>query len=104
MLLKKLFQTLLNLKSSVKTKKVEHNKLYPSGCAPTRIYGTPNLHKFSSSDSFPKLRLIISSISTFNYNFACFLCDLLSPLVTNDYSCKHTFCFAFQIKNANLAS
>ena len=37
-----------------------------------------------SSNSFPKLRPILSSIGTLNYNFACFLCDLCSPLVPND--------------------
>ena len=61
------------------------------------------MHKFSSSDSFPKLRPIVSSIGTFNYNLARFLCDLLSPLVPNDYSCKDTFSFVSQIKNANLS-
>ena len=63
---------------------IEYDKLYPSGSAPARIYGTPKMHKFSSSDSFPKLRPIVSSIGTFNYNLARFLCDLLSPLVPND--------------------
>ena len=78
--------------------------MYPSGSAPARIYGTPKMHKFSSSDSFPKLRAIVSSIGTFNYNLAHFLCDLLSSLVPNDYSCKDTFSFVSQIKNANLVS
>ena len=59
--------------------------------------------KFSSSDSFPKLRPIVSSIGTFNYNLARFPCDLLSPLVPNDYSFKDTFSFVSQIKNANLS-
>ena len=59
------------------------------------------MHKFSSSYSFPKLRPIVSSIGTFNYNLVRFLCDLLSPLLPNDYSCKDTF-FVSQIKNANL--
>ena len=74
----------------------EYDKLYTSGSASARIYGTPKMHKFSSSDSFPKRRLIVSSLGTFNYNLACFLCDLLSPLVRNDYSCKDTFfsCFS----------
>ena len=71
----------------------EYDKLYPSGSAPARIYGTPKMHKFSSSDSFPKLRPIVSSIGTFNYNLARFLCDLLSLLVPNDYSCRDTFYF-----------
>ena len=81
----------------------EYDKLYPSGSAPARIYGTLKMHKFSSSDSFLKLRLIVSSLGTFNYNLARFLCDLCSPLVSNDYSCKDTFIFVSQIKNANLS-
>ena len=81
---------------------IEYDKLSPSGSAPTLIYGSPKMYKFTSSASFPKLRPIVSSIGTFNYNLARFLCDLLSPLVPNDYSCKDTFSFVSQIKNANL--
>ena len=62
------------------------------------------MYKFSSSDSFPKLCPIVLSIGTFNYNLARFLCNLLSPLVRNDHSCKDTFSFVSQIKNANLSS
>ena len=82
---------------------IEYDKFYPSGSAPARIYGTPKMHKFSSSDSFLKLRPILSSRVTFNYNLARFLCDLSSPLVPNNYSCKDTFSFVSQIKNANLS-
>ena len=77
--------------------------MYPSGSAPARIYGTPKMQKFSSSDSFSKRRPIVSSVGIFNYNFARFLSDLLLPLVRNDYSCKDTFSFVFQIKNTNLS-
>ena len=118
-LLKKLFQTVLNWKSSMKTQpwsaklhynlfyvswnkktffnEIEYDKLYPSGSVPACIYGTYKMHKFSSSDSFPKLRPMVSSIGTFNHNLACFLCGLLSPLVPNDYSYKDTFSFVSQI-------
>ena len=65
---------------------IEYDKLYPSDSAPARIYATPKMHKFSSSDSFRKLRSIVSSIRTFHYNLPCLLCDLLSSLVPNDYS------------------
>ena len=82
---------------------IECDKLYRSGSVPARIYGTPKMHKFSSGDSFSKLRPIVSSIGTFNYNLIRFLCDLLSPLVPNDYSCKDTFSFVSQIKNASLS-
>ena len=61
------------------------------------------MYKFCSSDSFPGLRPILSSIGAFNYNLAHFLCDLFSPLIANDYSCKDTFSFVSQIGNANLS-
>ena len=93
----------MNLLRSSIFSKIEFDKLYCSGPTPACIYVTPEMYKFSSSDSFPKLCLIVSSIVTFNYNFACFLWDLLSPLVPNDYSYKDTFSFASQIKNANLS-
>ena len=60
------------------------------------------MYKFSSSDSFLKLCPIVSSIGTFN-NLSRFLCDLCSPLVPNDYSCKDAFSFVSEIKNANLS-
>ena len=56
---------------------IEYDKWYPSGSAPAHIYGTLKMHKFSSSDSFPNLRPIVSSKGTFNYNLARFLSDLL---------------------------
>ena len=61
------------------------------------------MQKFSSSDSFRKLRSIVSSIGTFNCNRAWFLFDLLSRLVLTDYSCKDTVSFVSHIKNANLS-
>ena len=97
------FHFLHKLKHKNFFNKNEYDKLYPSGSAPARIYGTPKMHKFFSSNTFPKLCLIVSSIGTFNYDLARFLCDLLSPLVPNDYSCKDTFSFVSQIKNANLS-
>ena len=77
---------------------IEYYKLYPFGSAPTRIYGTPKTNKFSSSESFPKLRPIVWCIGTFNYNLTRFLCDLLSPLVPNDYSCKDIFLIFLKLK------
>ena len=79
---------------------IEYDKLYPSASALARIYGTPKMGKFSSSDSVPKLRPTVSSIGTFNYNLAHFLCDLhlISSVFIND-----TFSFVTQIKNGNLS-
>ena len=94
---------LRNLKQKTFFNEIEFNKLYPSRSTPARIFGTPKMHKFSFSDSFPKLRPIFSSVGTFNYNLACFLWDLLSPLVSNDYPCQDTFSFVSQINNTNLS-
>ena len=47
---------------------------------------------------------IVSSIGTFNYDLTRFLCDPLSPVVHDDYSCKDFFYFVSQIKNANLSA
>ena len=80
-----------------------YDKLYPFGSAPACVYGTPKMHKFPSSDSFPKLHSIVSPVGTFNYNLAFFLCDLLTPLVPDNYSCKNTFTFVSHIKIANLS-
>ena len=77
--------------------------MYISSSAHARIYGTPKMHKFSSKDTFPKLCPILSSIGTFNYDLARFLCGLLSPVAPDDYSCKDTFSFVSHIKNANLS-
>ena len=78
--------------------------MYPSGSTSARIYGTPKMRKFSPSGTFPKLRPIVSSIGTFNYDLARFVCNLLSPVVPDDYSCKNTFNVVSQIKNANISS
>ena len=44
------------------------------------------MHKVSSSDTYPELCPIVSSIGTFNY-------DLLSPVGADDYFCKDSFLF-----------
>ena len=67
---------LRKLKQKTFFNEIEYDKLYPSGSAPVRIYEIPKMHKFSSNDSFTNLRPIVSYISIFNYNLACFLCDL----------------------------
>ena len=75
--------------------------MYPAGSASARTYGA-KIYKFPSNYSFPKLRLIASCIGTFNYILSRFLCDVLSPLVPYNYSCKEAFSFVSQIKNVNL--
>ena len=68
--------------------------------APTGIYGTAKIHKFFSKYSFPKLCLLVSPAGTFNYSLTHFVCNLLSPLVPDDYLCNDSFSFIYQISNA----
>ena len=71
--------------------KIEYHKFYAFGSGPARTYGTPKMHKHSSSNSFLKLSSVVSSLGTFNYNIACYLRDLYLPLCPNDYSWEDTF-------------
>ena len=90
-------------KLNKKKKKNEYYKLYSSSTAPASIYGAPKMHKVASSNSFPNLLPVVSSIGTFNNNLSGFICDLPSSLVPKHYSCQDTFSFVSQIKNANLS-
>ena len=103
-LFKKQFQTYLNSKRSMKAQlwnvklhfnvcyvswnkknvfnENEHDKLYPSGSVPSRIYGTPKMHKFSSSDTFIVLCLIVSSIGNFNYDIFVIFFHQLYLMIT----------------------
>ena len=47
-------------------REIEYDKFYPSGSAPAHIYGTPKIHKFSSSDSFLTLCPIASVVIFFH--------------------------------------
>ena len=67
------------------------------------MYGISKIHKLSSSDSFLKHCPIVSYLGNLNYNLARFFCDLLSPLVPDDYFCKDTLSFIYEFKNVNLS-
>ena len=67
------------------------------------MYGISKIHKLSSSDSFLKHSPIVSYLGNLNYNLARFFCDLLSPLVPDDYFCKDTLSFIYEFKNVNLS-
>ena len=65
--------------------------MYPSGSAPARKYGTPKMHKFSSSDA------VLNSF-IYRYFESSFTCSTWWLLL------RRSFFFASQIKNANLSS
>ena len=69
-----------------------HLNIYPTGSQSTCIYGLPKMHTFFVNDYHQSFRPIVSSIGTYNYNQAKFLCKLLSPLLSM-YSCEDSFSF-----------
>ena len=79
-------------------------RLYPTGSAPARIYGTAKLQKLkndSTVDDLP-VRPIIPNINTASYQFAKYLAQLLSPLSTSEYTVKSTSDFITHIKGQNI--
>ena len=73
--------------------KNEYFSLYPKGSHPGRIYGLPKLHKINTPGSPPPFRPIVSSIGTYNYNLAKFLCGLLNNIIPNQHTTTDTFSF-----------
>ena len=98
--LQRFLRTLKNEKKCLND--VDYKFIYPSGSAPAKIYGTPKMHKLTDSDSFPKLQPIVSSVGTYNYNLAKYLCYLLSPHLPEQYCTKDTFTFVEELKRVSL--
>ena len=66
----------------------EYKRLYPTGSAPARFYGTTKIHKLKNDRAVDKLpiRPIISNIQTASYQLPKYLAKLLSPLNTSEYT------------------
>ena len=82
----------------------EYKRLYPSGSAPGKFYGTAKLHKISINDGLDKLpiRSVISNIGTPTYQLAKYLAKLLSPLTNSEYTVASTKDFIEKIKNVKV--
>ena len=89
--LQRFLQTLKNEKKCLND--VDYKFIYPSGSAPAKIYGTPKMHKLTDSDSFLKLRPIVSSVGTYGYNLAKYLCNLISTHLPEQYCTKNIVIF-----------
>ena len=76
-----------------------YENIYPKGSQPARIYGLPKLHKDFGANSTPPFRPIVSSIGTYNYNLAKYLCDLLSPHIPTEHCATDTFTFVQDIQS-----
>ena len=67
-------------------------KIYPTGSAPGKFYGTAEIHKLSPDDNINDLQLrpIVSNIGTATYRLSKYLAKLLSPLSESEYTIKNT--------------
>ena len=98
----KIKKVLRKIKS--KSSEQEYKRLYQTGLAQDRFYGTAKIHKLkndSTVDDLP-IRPIISNINTASYQLAKYLAKLLSPLSMSEYTVKSTSDFITHIKGQNI--
>ena len=94
-------QKIQNLLRKIKSKfsEQEYKRLYPTGSAPARFYGTAKIHKLKNDrgvDEQP-IRPIISNNNASSYQLEKYLAKLLSPLSTSEYTVKSTSDFITHI-------
>lgn len=68
------------------------------------MYGLPKLHKLSDTNKIPPFRPIVSSIGTYNYNLAKFLCSLLTPCLPIQHCTQDSFTFIKELKKVSKSS
>ena len=85
---------------------VIYERISPSGSQPSRLYGTPNVHKIKSNSEIPSFRPMVSSIGSFNYKLSMFFCDMLTPFILTDYSqdcTQDSFSFVKEVQEASVS-
>ena len=76
-----------------------YEDIYPKGFQPARIYGLPKMHNDRGPNSTLPFRPIVSSIGTYSYNLAKYLCSLLAPHIPTDHCATDTFTFVQDIQS-----
>ena len=86
---RKIQKALRNVKQHLT--EAEYRKIYPSGSAPAKLYGTAKVHKLKIDivDDLP-LRPIISNVGTASYQLAKYLVKLLEPLNKSEFTVSST--------------
>ena len=81
-----------------------YSKIYPTGSAPGKFYGTAKIHQLSPNDTINELPLrpIVSNIGTATYRLSKYLAKLLSPLSESEYTIKKTKYFVEKIKKEHI--
>lgn len=92
-------RSLRKLKKNGEIKDERYNNIYLKGSQPARKYGLAKMHIVREPSSAPHLRPIVSSIGTYNYNLAKFLCTLLDSHTPSDFCARDNFSFVNEITN-----
>jgi len=100
----KLQRFLRDLKQNGKIDKDIYSNIYPTGSQPPRFYGLPKMPQIQSPAAILPFRPIVSSLNTFNYQLAKYLCSLLQPLLHNTYSISDTFSFVQELKTVDISN
>ena len=61
------------------------------------------MHKPRGPNSLPPFRPIVSSIGTYNYELAKYLCSLLQPYIRTNYCTQDSFTFVNEIQDIPLS-
>ena len=61
------------------------------------------MHKDREANSTPPFRSIVSSIGTYNYNLAKYLCHLLTPHIPAEYCATGTFTLVQDIQSLSIS-
>lgn len=80
----------------------DYRKVYPSGSAPGKFYGTAKLHKMDpANDNVNDLpiRPIVSNLGTASYQLAKYLAKLLIPLGKSEYTVNSSKEFIAEFKS-----
>ena len=70
-----------------------YKSLYRQGSQPSIMYGSSKIHK-PLVNGCPKLRIILSALTTGTYKWAKFFVPLLQHLTSNQFTLKDSFEFA----------
>ena len=81
-----------------------YKRLYPTGSALARFYGTAKIHKSKNDRAVDELpiRPVISNINTASFQLAKYLAKLLSLPSMSEYNVKSTSDFITHIKGQNI--
>ena len=100
----KLQRILRVLKNNGKIDKDVYSQIYPTGSKPVRIYGLPKMHNIQSRNVVPPFRPIVSSLNTYNYQLAKFLCSLLQPHLPSTYTVSDSFSFVQELTTIDVSN